>query len=158
MTVKCLSQLRIIMAAQAELNFWQLPAFHSPQFYVFCRLFVCFYNFAVSDRSSWQEVFRIKSKLDLINERTHCLQQEPNEVVSLPSPPPPPSGPEPSATAHTWPELEPLDPFVYSSLKDWHAMAKVGHCRQLYTWEAELLSFCEQIILPRASCLRHTDR
>ena len=75
---------------------------------LFVCLFVCFYNFAVSDRSSWQEVFRTKSKLDLINERTHCLQQELNEVVSIPSPPPPPSGPEPSATAHTRPELEPL--------------------------------------------------
>ena len=149
-------------------KFLATASFHSPHFlplyfcHLFVCLFVCLFVFAVSDRSSWQEVLRIKSKLDFITERTHCLQPELNKMVSIPShPPPPPSGPEPSATSHTQPvatELEPLEPFVYSSLKDWHAMAKVDHYRQLYTWEAELLSFCEQVILPKVSHLQHTDR
>ena len=133
---------------------------------LFVCLFVCFYKFTVSDRSSWQEVLRIKSKLDFITEQTHHLQQELKEVLSIPSPPPPPppsppSGPEQGATSHTRPlaaEIEPVEPFVYSSLKDWHAMAKVAHYRQLYAWEAEMLSFCEQIILPRATNMKHTDR
>ena len=130
---------------------------------LFVCLFVCFYKFAVSDRSSWQEVLRIKSKLDFITEKTHHLQQELKEILSIPSPPPSPphSGPEQGATSHTRPvaaEVELVEPFVYSSLKDWHAMAKVAHYRQLYAWETEMLSFCEKIILPRATHVKHTDR
>ena len=132
---------------------------------MFVCLFVCFYKFAVSDRSSWQEVLRIKSKLDFITEQTHHLQQELKEMLSIPSPPPPPppprSGPEQGATSHAQhvaAEVEPVDPFVYSSLKDWHAMAKVAHYCQLYAWETEMLSFCEKIILPRATHVEHTDR
>jgi len=112
---------------------------------------------AVSDRTPWQDVLRIKSKLDSITEHIYSLQEELKTGSSSPSP----SGAKWSSASPsqlTAVGTEPEEPFAYSSLKDWQVLTESDHRRQLYTCEAELLDLCERIILPKVNHIHHTDK
>ena len=113
------------------------------------------YLHTVSERSQWQEILKVKSKLDNIMEHFQSLQNE----LRLED-----KGLQASGCAQTSnpqsqrPSPIPTRPLAYSSLKDWQAMAEYEHRQQLSAWEAELLKFCRDVVLPKAREIQCTDR
>ena len=95
----------------------------------------------------------MKTKLDNIMEHFQSLQNEvqPSEHTKTSDSPSQRPSPLPTGTI-------PTKPLAYSSLRDWQVMAECEHKQQLSAWEAELLKFCRDVVLPKAREMQSTDR
>ena len=99
----------------------------------------------------------MKTKLDSITEQFQSLQNEdkrlhPSELTKTSDPRS--QRPSPLTPTGAIPTRTP----AYRSLRDWQAMAECEHKRQLSAWEAELLEFCRDVVLPKAREMQSTDR
>lgn len=115
--------------------------------------------YIVAERSTWQDILHMKTKLDLIKQSYNSLidscnqmtasstsgQLEVDDIVTVASNEA--VEPKPDVTI-----LSPAAPRLsFPSLDEWSTLSRTEHQRSFKQWEVEYLSAVEQDILPHVS-------
>lgn len=95
----------------------------------------------VNERSSWDEVWKIKIKLEALAEHVHRIRGVQFQEVINPASERKDTGREPFTDV-------PPKVFAYSSLDEWETMATVKLQLSLSAYELELVKFVNQKLLP----------
>lgn len=109
-------------------------------------IYLLFY--LVNERSTWQEVLKVKLKLDAILNHIQTLQ-EPDKCTPTPSKETPWTG------LVTEGVFSREMPFSYSSLDEWQSIATCSYQRHLLEMEKQILKFLKEKFIP---FLEHLER
>ncbi len=113
---------------------------------------------AVSERTKWQDVLKVKTKLDLLNLRIQALQKQLTAKENVGDPRDThPDTPAPVIPHQLLPSLSPPPPLGYVSLGDWQALALSELQVKLRSCEVEVLRFCTEVLLPKIAHVQGND-
>ena len=99
----------------------------------------------MSERSAWQEILKVKLKLDAILEHAQMLQ---NSEVPLPTP-------ITLTTCAATPSAFSREmPFCYASLEEWQSIAVCGHQQHWLSSQKQILKFLIEELIPHISLMK----